>query len=165
MDSSPEKDGGLDWLMEMPNPDKSDFGFNDFIDGVDGLIMGRNTFEMVVSFGKWPYAKPVFVLSNSLKAIPAGYEDKAEIVSGALKQILADLSVKGINKLYIDGGKTIQSFLKEDLIDELTITKIPVLLGSGIPLFVDNDIEVKLEHVKTEVLNNHMVKSHYIRKK
>ena len=70
-----DKDGGLDWLMEIPNPDKSDYGFAEFMNTVDALLMGRKTFEIVVSFGQWPYTKPVFVLSNSLKEIPDNFFD------------------------------------------------------------------------------------------
>jgi len=157
------KDGNLDWLMEIPNPEESDYGFSDFINRVDGIIMGRNTFEAVVSFNEWPYTKPVFVLSNSLKKIPSSFKDKAEIINGSLKDILSKLHEKGLKNLYIDGGRTIQSFLKENLIDEFIITTIPIILGSGIPLFADMDIEIKLKHVETEVLNNSLVKNRYLK--
>jgi len=65
-----KKDGSIDWLMEVPNPDNSDYGFSEFIERIDGIIMGRNTFETVVGFDQWPYSKPVFVLSNNLKKPP-----------------------------------------------------------------------------------------------
>lgn len=157
------KDGNLDWLMDIPNPEGSDFGFSDFMDRIDGIIMGRTTFETVIGFDPWSYSKPVFVLSNTLKTVPAGFEDKAEIVRGDLKDIIRDLHERNLTDLYIDGGKTIQSFLKEDLIDELIITKIPIILGSGIPLFSPMDRELKLKHVETEILNNMLVKSRYIK--
>ena len=76
-----KKDGGLDWLNEVPNPDKSDFGFSNFMDSIDAIIMGRNTFEIVLSFGEWPYNKPVFVLSNTLKTVPDNLKNKAEILN------------------------------------------------------------------------------------
>lgn len=158
------KDGNIDWLMEVSNPENDDYGFGAFMGSMDAVIMGRNTFETVVSFGEWPYAKPVFVLSSSIKHIPKGYEGKAEILSGELKTLVTSLNEKGFNNLYIDGGKTIQSFLQLDLIDELIITRIPIILGSGIPLFVESEVELKLEHVNTEVLSNALVKSHYKRK-
>lgn len=157
------KDGNLDWLMEIPNPEDSDFGFSSFMENIDGIIMGRKTFEAVLGFGKWPYSKPVFVLSNTLKTIPIDLEGKAELLHGNLRAIIDSLQNKGFNNLYIDGGKTIQSFLEQNLIDEIIITKIPIILGSGIPLFVDFDLEIKLEHIKTEVYNNALVKSHYRR--
>ena len=158
------KDGSIDWLMDIPNPENSDYGFSDFMARIDGIIMGRNTFETVLSFGQWPYTKPVYVLSSTLKEVPPHLGDKAEVVQGDLPGIVASLKSKGINHLYIDGGRTIQSFLKQDLIDELIITRIPILLGSGIPLFVDMDRELKFELTQTEILNKDLVKSTYSRK-
>lgn len=156
-------DGNLDWLMEVPNPDKSDFGFAEFMNRVDGVIMGRKTFDIVVGFGEWAYTKPVFVLSNTLTELSDFYKDKAEIVKGEIKDILESLSARGIKNIYVDGGKTIQSFLKEDFIDEMIITRIPILLGSGIPLFADNGKDLKFKPIKNEMLNEHLVKTTYIR--
>jgi len=159
------KDGNVDWLMEIPNPGKSDFGFSDFMQRIDGIIMGRNTFDLVLKFGQWPYTKPVFVLSKTMKEIPVGLMDKAELIQGELNTIIEVLKSKGFENLYIDGGRTIQSFLKQDLIDEIIITRIPIILGSGIPLFVEMDSEINLEHVETEIFNNVLVKSRYLKKK
>ncbi|MBC8045815.1 MAG: dihydrofolate reductase [Fimbriimonadaceae bacterium] len=161
------EDGSIDWLMEIPNPDNSDYGFSIFLERIDGIVMGRNTFETVLGFNEWPYpkSKPIFVLSNSLNVVPGNLSAKVEIVKGELKSIIESLKHKGMNDLYIDGGKTIQSFLKEDLIDEITITKIPILLGSGIPLFSKNNLELKFEHAETVVHNNILVKSKYLRKR
>jgi len=159
------KDGNVDWLMEIPNPGKSDFGFSDFMQRIDGIIMGRNTFELVLNFGQWPYTKPVFVLSKTMKEIPEKLNGKAELIQGNLVTIIETLKSKGFENLYIDGGKTIQSFLKQNLIDELIITRIPIILGSGIPLFEEMDSELNLEHVETEILSNALVKSRYLRKK
>lgn len=156
-------DGGLDWLNEIPNPDQSDYGFANFMNKVDALVMGRRTFEKVVSFGEWPYDKFVFVLSNTLTQIPEGYEGKVEIVSGDIKLLVNDLKKKGYNNLYIDGGITIQNFLKEDLVDELIITKIPIILGSGIPLFSELKQPLKFQHKKTEIYNDSLIKSTYVR--
>lgn len=132
-----DANGGIDWLHAIPNPDNDDMGYLEFTSGIDAIVMGRNTFETVLGFDMdWPFQKPVFVLSDSLSAVPAKLKGKpVEIVSGSLRQVLAGIHDKGFHRLYIDGGKTIQGFLKEDLIDEMTITLIPVLLGSGIPLF------------------------------
>ena len=160
-----KKDGNIEWLIEVPNPENSDYGFSEFIERIDGIIMGKNTFETVVGFNQWPYSKPVFVLSNSLRSLPVGYKDRAQIVRGELRNIVASLETKGIKNLYIDGGMTIQSFLQEDLIDELIITRIPIILGSGIPLFIDMDAELKFKVVNTEVLNKDLVKSTYLRKR
>ena len=155
--------GGIDWLMEIPNPDKSDYGFADFIGGIDALVMGRNTFEKVLTFGEWFYKKPVFVLSNSLTEIPKDIADKAEIVKGDIASVIHKLNQQGYKNLYIDGGKVIQSALKEDLIDEMIITRVPVLLGKGIPLFDELQHSLKFKHTKTEIFNETLVKSNYVR--
>ena len=123
------KDGNIDWLMEIPNPDHSDYGFSSFMNKIDGIIMGRKTFETVLSFSEWPYSKTVFVLSNTINKVPAGFEGKAKIVRGNLKTIVDSLNNKGFKYLYIDGGKTIRSFLQQDLIDEIIITRIPIILS------------------------------------
>ena len=156
-------DGGVDWLIKTPNPDKSDYGFADFMDSVDALVTGRNTFDKVITFGEWPYTKTVFILSNSLTEIPENLKGKAEIVKGNIKGVVKNLNQQGYKNLYIDGGKVIQSFLKEDLIDELIITRIPILLGKGITLFGEVDQSLKFKHTKTEVFNNSLVKSCYSR--
>ena len=159
------KDGNLDWLDEIPNPGKDDFGFNEFMQKIDAVVMGKNTYEKVMTFKKWPYLKPVFILSSTIKSIPDELKKKVEIMKGNPKHILDSLSDAGFNNFYIDGGATIRNFLKEDLIDELIITRIPVLLGDGIPLFQTLPHELKFEHVKTDVYNNGLVKSHYIKKR
>ena len=155
------KNGSIDWLMDIPNPDGSDFGFNDFMKGIDAIVMGRNTFEQVLTFGEWPYAKPVFVLSSKLEEVPKNLVNKAEIISGEPGFITKELNSRQFKNLYIDGGKTVQNFLKCDLIDELIITRIPILLGEGIQLFADLNKEQKYEHIGTEIFNNSLVKSHY----
>lgn len=159
------EDGSIDWLMDIPNPSDSDYGYSDFIKRVDGIIMGRNTFQTAIGFNEWPYLKPVFILTNTLKQIPKNLSGKVEIVTGELTAIIDKLKLRGFHNLYVDGGKTIQSFLQMDMIDELIITRIPLVLGSGIPLFSKNIKELKFEHVKTDVYNNILVKSHYVRRR
>ena len=161
-----DKDGGLDWLNSIPNPDNLDMGWVNFIDRIDALVMGRRTFGKVCSFNcEWPYSKPVFVLSNSLESIPEGYEAKAEPIKGSLSKVIEKIHQRGYKNLYIDGGVTVQSFLKEDLIDEIIITTIPILLGGGTPLFGELSRQIQFEHVKTEVFLNAIVQNHYRRKK
>ena len=160
------KNGEIDWLEMIPNTENSDLGYPGFMEGVDALVMGRNTFELVCSFGgEWPYQKPLFVLSNSLETIPAAYQDKAELVKGSLREVLETIHQKGFFRLYIDGGVTIQSFLKEDLIDEVIITTLPIILGGGIPLFGTLDKALEFELVKTEIYLKHLVMVHYKRKR
>jgi dihydrofolate reductase len=156
-------DGGVEWLMEIPNPDQSDYGFAEFMNGIDALVMGRNTFEMVLSFGSWPYSKPVFVLSDTLTEVPKSITEKAEIIRGSLRTVLSRLRKRGYLNLYVDGGRVIQSFLAEDLVDEMIITRVPILLGQGIPLFGPLTKRLRFEHKKTELLNETLSKSHYVR--
>ncbi len=157
-----DKNGGLGWLDSIPNPDNLDLGWADFMAGIDALVMGRNTFETVCGFDvEWPYPKPVFVLSRSMTEIPAEYRDKAQLIKGSLPEVVATLNSDGFTRLYIDGGKTIRSFLRADLIDEMILTRIPVLLGGGVPLFGELCNPVAFEHVSTRVLLNAMVQSHY----
>lgn len=159
-----DKNGGLDWLQSVPNPNNIDMGFGSLMDRVDALVMGRNTLDVVLSFGvEWPYSKPVFVLSNTLSKVPAGYEDKVFLVKGELKEIVKSLNEQGYKDLYIDGGKTIQSFLKEDLIDELCITTIPVLLGGGSPLFGELSASQSFKLVESQVYLDAMVQNWYRR--
>ncbi|WP_041416094.1 dihydrofolate reductase family protein [Shewanella halifaxensis] len=161
-----DKHNKVDWLHDIPNPEGSDLGFSDFMARIDALIMGRNTLEIVLSFGiDWPYNKPVFVLSNTLTEVPAELEGKAFIINGELEHIVQQLNSKGYQNLYIDGGKTIQGFLQRDLIDELIITTIPVLLGGGIPLFGELAAPLKFKHVKAERLIDHLVQNSFIRQR
>ena len=160
-----KKDGGINWLFDVPNPDNSDYGFQEFLNSIDAIVMGRNTFELVQTFTEWPYYKPVFVLSNALKSVPESLSGKAEILNGSPEFIVKELNARKFFNLYIDGGKTIQGFLKLGLIDEIVITRIPILLGEGIPLFAELTKEQKFEHVNTTVFNNALVRSHYKRRK
>lgn len=104
-------------------------------------------------------------MSNTLTAAPVGLEDKVFIVKGALRELMQELENKGYKNLYIDGSLTIQNFLKEDLIDELIITTIPVLLGGGIPLFGLNDESLKFRHYKSKQFLNCIVQKHFIRQR
>lgn len=161
-----DKDDGLDWLQSVPNPDNLDFGWADFLDRIDAIVMGRKTFETVCGLDcPWPYPKPVFVLSNSLTHLPEEYDGKAELINGPLSDVLAAIHENGHRKLYIDGGTTIQNFLKEDLIDEMIVTVLPILLGGGSPLFGELDEPMDFGHVKTEVFLNAIVQNHYHRRR
>lgn len=155
--------GSLDWLNEMPNPENSDFGYAEFMNRIDAIVMGRGTFETVLTFGDWPYDKPVFVLTSSLKNVPPELVGKVEFVNGDVTAIAQDLRSRGYENLYIDGGRTVQSFLKVDLIDELVLTRVPVLLGGGVPLFGEIGRELAFRHVSTETLNPQLTKARYVR--
>lgn len=160
------KNGELDWLDMIPNPDQLDMGYNDLMDEIDAIVMGRTSFETVLGFDiEWPYKKQVFVLSRSLKTVPKNLEDKVSLIKGDEKEVLETIHKKGFNNLYIDGGKVVQNFLKQDLIDELRLTTIPIVLGDGISLFDVLPKSLEFEHVKTEVFYNEIVQSCYKRKR
>ena len=161
-----DRDGGLEWLDSVPNPENLDLGWGDFMARIDALVMGRNSFDTVCGFDlPWPYEKPVFVLSNSLTEVPEEYRDHAELVCGDVREVVARLHERGYSNLYIDGGQTIQGFLQQDLIDELIITQLPVLLGDGVPLFGQLAQPLAFEYVGSTPLLNAMVQSHYRRKR
>ena len=161
-----DQHGKLDWLDSVSNPDNIDTGFLSIMERIDGLIMGRNTLETVMSFeGDWPYNKPVFVLSSTMTEVPKAFKDKIFLIKGELKGIVAKLKRKGINNLYIDAGKTIQSFLKEDLIDEIIITQFPILLGGGTPLFGMLKQPLKFTLTDNKVVLNELLQTSYQRKR
>jgi dihydrofolate reductase len=160
------KNGELNWLHSIPNPDNVEMGFNTLIDEIDAIVMGRNTFETVIGFGgEWPYRKHVFVLSHSLKKIPESYKDKVSLLNGKINEILKEIHKKGFHTLYVDGGTTIQHFLKEDKIDELRISTIPILLGGGFSLFGDLDQPLEFDHVESKLFLNQIVQDTYRRKR
>ena len=156
-------DGGLDWLHAVPNPEGNDYGWAEFISGIDAIVMGRNTFETVLGFDNWPYGPKVFVLSTALTSVPEHLVDRVEIRSGDVNTIVSDLNQAGYNNLYVDGGNTIQRFLAADQIDTLIITTIPVLLGNGIPLFGDLSTTIPFQLRKSEQLGSQLVKNYYTR--
>ncbi len=142
--------GDLDWLDQANTTvtEGEDCGYTAFMDTVDILIMGRNTYEKVLTFGPWPYEKPVIVLSRNPIDIPT--ELTTVTHSSKTPQALhTRLSAEGTKRLYIDGGITIQRFLASGLITDLTITLIPVILGEGIPLFSPQQQDISLTHTET----------------
>ncbi len=158
--------GGIDWLHSIPNPENTDMGYNAFIENLDALVMGRTTFETVCGFDmEWPYLKPVFVLSNTLEQIPEEYLGKAFLMNGPLNKILDQIHQRGYFKLYIDGGTTIQHFLSEDLIDEMIITIIPILLGSGTSLFGELPNRLEYKCVSSKIFLGSVVQNHFVRSK
>lgn len=157
--------GKIDWLDTIPNTDSIDMGYNAFMENTDALVMGKNTFKTVLGFGiEWPYEKPVFVVSTAPMDIPKDLNNKVFNVTGSVHEILEHIHQQGFHNLYIDGGITIQNFLKHDLIDEMIITIIPVLLGGGIPLFsaMDNRLNFKCTHSK--LFLGSIAQNHFVRK-
>jgi dihydrofolate reductase len=156
------QDGDIDWLVKFENKEVHE-SYREFINRIDAIVIGRGTYEKVLSFPEWPYNKKVFVLSSTLKQIPDTLKEKVTLLFMKPKELLNHLSIKGFSNIYVDGGKVIQSFLKEDLIDELIITKVPVLIGAGIPLFGYLDNDLQFQHIRTDMYSDGLVKSCYER--
>lgn len=158
--------GELDWLEMIPNLDHMDMGFVSLMNEVDAVVMGRTTYETVVGFGgEWPYSKHVYVLSTSLKSVPTNLADKVSILRGSPSEILTKIHERGHHTLYIDGGRTIQDFLRSDLIDELVVSTMPVLLGGGFPLFGELSHRQEYELVESKVYLHQIVQNRYRRKR
>lgn len=157
-------DGRIDWLngANALVPPGEDCGFAEFFSTVDALVMGRNTFEQVLSFSEWPYSsKPVVVLSHSLRSLPGQVPATVTLSAEPPATLVERLSAEGLGHLYIDGGLTIQSFLVANLVDEMTITVIPVLLGSGKPLFGSLRSDVNLQLLASRAYDFGFVQSKY----
>jgi dihydrofolate reductase len=157
------ENGDIDWLSAADGEGSAeDYGYQEFIDSVDVLVMGRNSFEKVLTFGKWPYGnKQVVVLSSRLLKIPADIADSVEHKSSSPNELVKELSTRGAKHLYIDGGKTIQGFLTAGLIQQIIITRIPILIGNGIPLFGPLNKDIKLRHIETRTFASGLVQSRY----
>lgn len=151
-------DGDIGWLGE-PSADGEDFGYGEFMAGIDVLVMGRRTYEKVLTFGAWPYEKPVLVMTSGSPTAPAGAA--VEFHPGTPREVVDELRRRGVAGVYLDGGALIQSFLREGLVDRLVITTIPVLIGKGIPLFGDLEHDVRLEHTATRSFPDGQVQSDY----
>jgi dihydrofolate reductase len=151
-------DGALDFL---PPGGGEPHGYDEFMATVDALVIGRNTYETVLSFAEWAYGqKPVFVLSTrALATPPAGAI--VERLAGEPADIVAQLESRGIRHVYVDGGDTVQRFLRAGLIHRLIITRVPVLIGNGIPLFGDLPGDVRLRHIATRSFPSGLVQSEY----
>jgi dihydrofolate reductase len=154
------KDGDIDWLTQFAN-DEAIHAYEEFISRIDAIVIGRGTFEKVLTFPSWPYDRKVFALSNSIKQVPDELKEKVTVLSINPPKLLSYLSNLGFSSVYIDGGKVIQDFLKEDLVDELIISKVPILIGNGIPLFGQLNTDLEFKHTQTQVQSNGLVRSYY----
>ena len=151
--------GNLDFL---PPGGGEPHGYGEFMATVDALVIGRKTFETVLTLGAWPYGeKPVIVLSSRPLA-PAPSGAVVERMSGAPADIVSQLAASGIQHIYVDGGVTIQRFLQAGLIQRLIITRVPVLIGAGVPLFGPLPRDIRLQHVTTRPYKSGLVQSEYI---
>ncbi len=154
------KNGEIDWLP--PGSDGSeDYGYAEFISTVDHIVMGRNSFEKVRTFGEWPYDKEVIVLTSRDLPLPSELADKVEVLHLSPRELVHEMNIRGAKVIYLDGGVTIQRFLREGLVDEMTTTIIPILIGDGLPLFGPLDKDVKLELIKSQSFKNGFVQNKY----
>ena len=151
--------GDLDFL---PMGGGEPHGYDEFIASVDALVIGRKTFETVLAFPAWPYGKKrVVVLSSQPVDLSIVREGRVEHMDGPPAEIVAKLAASGAHHLYVDGGNTIQRFLRAGLVQRLTITRVPVLIGEGIPLFGALPRDLRLRHVATQQYSSGLVKSEY----
>jgi dihydrofolate reductase len=138
-------DGGLDWLSRFEG---EEHGYQDFFASIDALVVGRNTYDIVLGFAEWPYAgKRCVILTH--RAAPARHGE--EFHDGPARPLIERLGREGVKRVYVDGGVVIREFLRQRLIDEMTISVIPIVLGAGIPLFAGTEAErlLKLESTRS----------------
>lgn len=150
-------DGSIDWLTER-GEQAGDTGYDEFMSSIDTVVLGRNTYQMALGFDIWPYeGKQVEVLSTTLDADA----DERIIVHRTLEALIETLNDRGARRIYTDGGAVIRTFLRAGLLNELTITTAPILLGSGIRLFGDLEGDIPLTHNATRTLKAGFTQSDY----
>lgn len=156
-------DGAIDWLPGLDSDPGENYGYDAFVASIDGLVMGRNSFEKVLTFDEWPYPMPVIVMSRSIdeSALRDDLKGKVEFSPLAPGDLLTTLAQRGWTRVYVDGGQVIRSFLREGLIADMVITRVPVLLGDGLPLFGALGGDVGLRHQETRAYPSGLVQSRY----
>jgi dihydrofolate reductase len=151
--------GDFDFL---PEGGGEPHGYNEFMASVDAIVIGRNTFEKVLTFNHWPYGdKRVVILSSRPLDLSMVVGGVVEQMAGPPAEIVSQLAACGVDHLYIDGGITIQRFLRAGMIHRLVITRVPVLIGEGIPLFGTLPRDIRLRHVATRHYASGLVQSEY----
>lgn len=156
------EDGGIDWLLSRDDPDE-DHGYRDFIRDIDGIVMGRGSFETVSRMDQWPYDRPVVVLSRSLAAtdVPPALAGRVRCSALSPAAVMESLAREGWRRAYVDGGQVLQSFLREGLIADIVITQVPVLIGAGRRLFGATGADIALTHLGTRTFPSGLVQSRY----
>ena len=153
--------GGLDWLQAV-NSAGEEHGYQAFIETIDGIFMGRETFQVALGFEPWPYDKPLIVLSTRLATndLPSHLRDRVSI-AGSVADAVAESERLGWRRAYVDGGATIRAFLRAGIIKDMVISRIPVLLGEGLPLFGPLHADIPLKHLETRAFPSGLVQSRY----
>ena len=151
------EDGGLDWLVGRGEA-LGDTGYDAFFASIDAMVMGRGTYDVVKNFEEYPYAgKRMLLLSSTLEST----EWPDATVHRSLDDVLETLEREGITRVYVDGGETVSMFLREGLLDQITISVAPVLIGRGIPLFGQFESDIALELTETRDLGSGFTQSTY----
>ena len=156
------QDGDIGWLLQRDDPTE-DHGYAAFIADKDWIVMGRGSYEKILTFDEWPYERPVLVLSRQLAdtPVPVALKGKVQFSNRAPKEVIDDLATQNAHRVYIDGGQLIQSFLREGLVADIVITTIPVLLGSGKPLFGSLPHDIDLTLLSSRSFPSGLVQSYY----
>lgn len=155
-------DGDVSWLPTSGAPEDGDYGYGDFMSDIDTVVYGRKTFEKILTMGFWPYENErIVVLSSGSPDIPEDRRMQVEVMNLQPGALLERLGREGSKGAYVDGGVTIQRFLRAGALDRLIVTIIPVLIGSGIPLFGDLSQDVPLDLESSRVFSNGMIQCHY----
>lgn len=156
------KDGDINWLLQRDDPTE-DHGYTAFIADKDWIVMGRGSYEKVLTFDEWPYDRPVLVLSRQLTdtPVPEALKGRVQFSHRTPREVIDDLAAQNVHRVYIDGGQVIQSFLREGLVADIVITTVPVLLGSGIPLFGSLPHDIDLTLLSSRSFPSGLVQSHY----
>jgi dihydrofolate reductase len=152
-------DGTFDFLSIVERPDE-DYGFAEFFATIDALVIGRHTYETALGFPEWPYAgKRCIVLTH--RETPSVHGE--QFFAGEAAGLVEQLALVGAQRLYVDGGAVIREFLAADLIDDMTLSVVPLLLGSGIPLFGAEVPEQRLLLESSRAYPSGLVQLHYTR--
>lgn len=156
------QDGDIGWLLQRDEP-AEDHGYAAFIAGKDWIVMGRGSYEKVLTFDEWPYDLPVLVLSRQLadSPVPEALKGKVHFSRRTPKEVMNDLAAQNAHRVYLDGGQLIQSFLREGLVADIVVTTVPVLLGSGKPLFGPIPQDIDLTLLSSRSFPSGLVQWHY----
>lgn len=158
-------DGAIDWLPGTSgaagDTESEDHGYTAFMDTVDAVVMGRHTYETVLGFGGWHFTKPVVVLSSRDVSIAPELKLKVFAMRGTPEEVMQQCAARSWHSLYVDGGVTVQRFLAAGLVERVIITRIPVLIGEGIPLFGAIPKDISMEHVRTQAFKSGLVQTEY----
>ena len=154
--------GDIDWLLQRDDP-AEDHGYADFIADKELIVMGRGTYEKMLTLGPWAYDRPVLVLSQQLAdaAVPSALQGKVRFSGSSVRELMATLAGQGVGRVYVDGGQLLQSFLRDGLIADMVITTVPLLLGSGRRLFGALSQDIAWTLISSRSFPSGLVQSRY----